>query len=106
DLYQQLLTLGGNSELRREAKLWRRFEADAWRRVDCVVTMSEADRRMVAGARAVTLPNGVDLDRFRPAERQPEPRRLLFIGSFAHRLNVLAVEFFLNQVWPLLRASS
>jgi glycosyltransferase involved in cell wall biosynthesis len=48
----------------------------------------------------------VDLDRFRPAARDPEPRHLLFIGSFAHRPNVLAVEFFLNQVWPLLRASS
>jgi GT2 family glycosyltransferase/glycosyltransferase involved in cell wall biosynthesis len=105
-LYEQLLSLGGNSELRCEVALWRRFETDAWRRVDCVVTMSEKDRRMVTGARAVTVPNGVDLDRFRPAARDPEPRRLLFIGSFAHRPNVLAVEFFLNQVWPLLQASS
>jgi glycosyltransferase involved in cell wall biosynthesis len=44
----------------------------------------------------------VDLDRFRPAEGDPEPRRLLFIGSFAHLPNLLAVEFFLNQVWRLL----
>jgi glycosyltransferase involved in cell wall biosynthesis len=27
---------------------------------------------------------------------------LLFIGSFAHLPNLLAVEFFLNRVWPLL----
>ena len=105
-LYEQLLSLGGNSELRDEAKLWRRFETGAWQRVDCVVTMSEKDRRMVTGSRAVIVPNGVDLDRFRPAARDPEPRHLLFIGSFAHRPNVLAVEFFLNQVWPLLRACS
>ena len=27
---------------------------------------------------------------------------MLFIGSFAHLPNLLAAEFFLNQVWPLL----
>ena len=50
----------------------------------------------------MVLPNGVDLERFRPSGREPEPRRLLFIGSFAHLPNLLAVEFFLNRVWPLL----
>ena len=44
----------------------------------------------------------VDLGRFQPASSEPEPRRLLFIGSFAHRPNVLAVEFFLKEVWPRL----
>jgi glycosyltransferase involved in cell wall biosynthesis len=76
--------------------------------VDRVVTMSEQDRRMVTTARAVTLANGVDLDRFRPAADSAaavpaaDPRRILFIGSFAHRPNVMAVEFFVNDVWPLL----
>ncbi|MEP6961595.1 MAG: glycosyltransferase, partial [Acidobacteriota bacterium] len=32
----------------------------------------------------------------------PAPRRLLFIGSFAHKPNVLALEFFLREVFPLL----
>ncbi|MGH9665632.1 MAG: glycosyltransferase, partial [Bryobacteraceae bacterium] len=45
----------------------------------------------------------VDLERFRPAERDPEPARLLFIGSFAHFPNLLAMEFFLQQVWPKLQ---
>jgi GT2 family glycosyltransferase/glycosyltransferase involved in cell wall biosynthesis len=106
DLYQQLLGLDDRWELRRELDLWREFETAAWRTVDRVVTMSEQDRRMVTGAAAVTLANGVDLDRFRPdAAGQaswPVPRRILFIGSFAHRPNVMAVEFFLNEVWPLL----
>jgi glycosyltransferase involved in cell wall biosynthesis len=69
--------------------------------VDRVVTMSEKDRTLV-GEGAVTLPNGVDLDRFRPAAGDSEARRLLFIGSFAHLPNLLAVEFFLSEVWPLL----
>jgi glycosyltransferase involved in cell wall biosynthesis len=58
----------------------------------------------VQGARAVCLPNGVDLQRFRPSSKEPEPRRLLFIGSFAHLPNVLAVDFFLREVWPALEA--
>jgi glycosyltransferase involved in cell wall biosynthesis len=56
---------------------------------------------LVAGS--VAIPNGVDLERFQPSRDAPEPRRLLFIGSFAHRPNVLAVEFFLREVWPRLR---
>lgn len=101
DLYQQMLRLEDGWELGRQLELWRKFERDAWRMVDRVVTMSEKDRALVDGD-AVTLPNGVDLDRFRPPADEPEARRLLFIGSFAHLPNLMAVEFFLNQVWPLL----
>jgi len=102
-----MLRLEDRWELRRQLELWRKFEPDAWRMVDRVVTMSEKDRALVGtGARiavaAVTLPNGVDLNRFHRAPGDPEPRRLLFIGSFAHLPNLMAVEFFLNQVWPLL----
>jgi glycosyltransferase involved in cell wall biosynthesis len=57
----------------------------------------------VTEARAVALPNGVDLDRFRVAPQAPEPRRLLFVGSFSHLPNLMAVAFFLDQVWPRLR---
>ena len=101
DLYQQMLCLENTWELRRQRALWEKFERAGWRTVDCVVTMSEKDR-LLAGPRAMTIPNGVDLDRFRPASREPEPRRLLFIGSFAHLPNLMAVEFFLDRVWPRL----
>ena len=105
DLYTQLLATGENWELRRQLDLWRRFETGAWREVNCVVTMSEKDRALVSragtsGARAAVIPNGVDLERFRPGCCEPDPRRLLFIGSFAHLPNVMAADFFLKQVWP------
>jgi glycosyltransferase involved in cell wall biosynthesis len=103
DLYQQLLGIEESGALRREVALWRDFETAAWRQVDRVVTMSEKDRRAVTGATAVALPNGVDLERFRPADSPPDARRLLFIGSFAHRPNVMAVEFFVKEVWPRLK---
>jgi glycosyltransferase involved in cell wall biosynthesis len=100
DLYTQMLEQQDDWETRRQHERWVKFETEAWRRVDRVVVMSDQDRRLIPGA--VTIANGVDLDRFQPASSEPEPRRLLFIGSFAHRPNVLAVEFFLKEVWPRL----
>jgi glycosyltransferase involved in cell wall biosynthesis/GT2 family glycosyltransferase len=109
DLYRQLLEQGDDWELRRQLRRWIPFEIAAWRRVDRLVTMSERDRQLAASlgappARIECLPNGVDLDRFRPTDRPAEPRRLLFIGSFAHLPNVLAADFFLRMVWPKLES--
>jgi len=102
DLYSQLLALEEDWDMRRQWKRWRQFETAAWKQMTRVVTMSRKDCAAVSGVPAIVLPNGVDLERFRPRGREPEPRRLLFIGSFAHLPNLLAVEFFLDQVWPLL----
>lgn len=106
ELYEQLLRVSDDFDVRREARKWRRFEKQAWRSVDCVVVMSERDRALVRGAPCRIVPNGVDLERFRPSEVPPEPGRLLFIGSFAHLPNLLAVEFFLKEVWPRLASCS
>jgi len=103
DLYQQLRQTSDDWDLRHQLKLWRRFETAAWRKMACVVTMSEKDCALVTGTRAAVLPNGVDLGRFRVAPRAPEPRRLLFVGSFSHLPNLMAVAFFLDHVWPRLR---
>ncbi len=105
DLYQQLLAQSEDWETRRQWERWVRFETAAWRNVDCVVTMSEKDQSAVRGAKRCTaLPNGVDLQRFQHSAEEPEPLRLLFIGSFGHLPNVLALDYFLRKVWPLLQA--
>jgi glycosyltransferase involved in cell wall biosynthesis len=44
----------------------------------------------------------VDLERFQTTGRQPDPRRLLFIGAFQHLPNMMALDWFLRQAWPLL----
>jgi glycosyltransferase involved in cell wall biosynthesis len=67
--------------------------------------MSEKDRALIQGAReVVTLANGVDLQRFHPGSAPPDPARLLFIGSFAHLPNLLALDYFLREVWPKLQS--
>lgn len=110
DLQEQLLATGSESglarhELEGQLEKWRAFETDAWRRVDAVVTMSAKDAGVVKNAnRVATLANGVDTRRFSPGENEPERKRLLFIGSFAHLPNVLALDYFLREVFPLLPA--
>jgi GT2 family glycosyltransferase/glycosyltransferase involved in cell wall biosynthesis len=108
DLQQQLLEdphLGDAArlELQDQAAKWTAFETASWNDVDCVVTMSARDTAAVTGAAMVEcLPNGVDCERFAPDDAEPEPQRLLLIGSFAHVPNLLALEFFLKEVWPRL----
>jgi glycosyltransferase involved in cell wall biosynthesis len=102
DLYRQMAAKDPDWDLRRQLKRWERFETAAWREVSRVVAMSPKDRDMMPGVRSVVLPNGVDLDRFTVSPQAPEPRRILFIGSFSHLPNMMALGFFLEQVWPSL----
>jgi GT2 family glycosyltransferase/glycosyltransferase involved in cell wall biosynthesis len=108
DLKYQLLRTTAETgaallEIGRQAEKWRAFETAAWRSVDSVVVMSDQDAATAKSARSVAvIPNGVDCERFFPLAADPEPKRLLFIGSFAHLPNLLALDYFLRQVWPLL----
>ena len=100
DLYQQLLHQNEDWESRLQWNMWVNFETTAWQEMDAIVVMSEKDLTTVGSPKAVAIRNGVDLDRFRPSVEEPNPASLLFIGSFGHLPNVMAVEFFLREVWP------
>jgi ribosomal protein S18 acetylase RimI-like enzyme/glycosyltransferase involved in cell wall biosynthesis len=84
---------------------WRRFETKWLKRYKQVVVMSEQDRATLDRPNVAVIPNGVDLTRFTPQIERPG-RRLLFIGSFRHFPNVIAYRFFIDQVWPILRAQA
>lgn len=83
---------------------WRRFERRAVERFRRVVVMSEKDAGMLPGAPVTAIPNGVDLERFRPRTEAPGAR-LLFVGSFRHFPNIVAYRFFMEQVWPAVKAA-
>ncbi len=109
DLYRQVR----DNSLTRTARLsrqwdywrWRRFETKWLRRYQEVVVMSEQDRATLGRSNVAVIPNGVDLSRFTPEIERPG-RRLLFIGSFRHFPNIVAFRFFLEHVWPILRAEA
>jgi glycosyltransferase involved in cell wall biosynthesis len=103
DLAAQRLAEEDSWYARQQWKRWNRFERDAWRQVDRVVVMSERDR-LLATPEAVVLPNGVDLGRYRPSGQEEESGRLLFIGSFRHWPNLVGIDAFVQNVWPLVRS--
>lgn len=82
---------------------WQRFEQAAVARFRRVSVMSRKDSGLLPGASTMIIPNGVDLHRFQP-QAETDGERLLFVGSFAHFPNVMALRWFLECVWPLLTA--
>lgn len=76
---------------------WEHFERKQVKRFPEVVVMSEKDRALLGTG--VVIPNGVDLDRYRPVPEK-KGRNILFVGSFRHFPNVLAIQWFLENVWP------
>jgi sugar transferase (PEP-CTERM/EpsH1 system associated) len=90
---------------RREARVLRRFEAEATRaaRATLVVSGREADavRSLDAAFAPVVLPNGVDVEAFRnpgPPATRPE---VVFTGVFSYRPNESGALWLIDQVWPL-----
>lgn len=102
DLYTQIHKREQSVRAQWDMTRWKRYETKAAARFPAVVVMSEKDAKLLGAPNTHVIPNGVDLERFRP-EPESNGRRLLFIGSFAHFPNVVALRWFLDEVWPLLR---
>lgn len=91
-----------------QAAKMRRFEREALARFTRVVAVSERDAKMfekndgLKTARAI--PTGVDLDFFSwqaPADGRPT---VVFTGSMDWEANVDGIRFYIDEVWPLVRA--
>lgn len=103
DLFAQMMKLAPGLSARWDLYRWRRFEQKALRQYRRVVVMSEKDAALLDRPTNIrVIPNGVDLERFRPEPERPG-QRLLFIGSFRHFPNVEAWRFFYEEIWPRLR---
>jgi len=89
----------------------RRYEAMVLRKADRVIAVSQADRealrRLAPEVPIAVIPNGVDLDYYRPQAVRPlplGPHSLVFTGKMDFRPNVDAVLWFWREVLPLIRA--
>ena len=85
-----------------------RFESHVLRRADAVLAVSDVDARaldqLVPGLRSLVIPNGVDVDRYRPNLGDSLPLQhpaLVFTGKMDFRPNVDAMLWFYDSVWPL-----
>jgi polysaccharide biosynthesis protein PslH len=88
---------------------WRKLkreEVRAWKRFDACTVTSQRDEAIVRAEAdhlpTAVVPNGVDIDLFKPRAVPVEPMTLLFFGAINYYPNTDAALFFARQVLPLL----
>ena len=94
--------------MRHQANLVEKIERRLSPRFDINVMTSERDaehlRALARGARTSVVPNGVDIDYFRPTSPLGiVPGRVSFLGPTYMFPNRDAVDFFLADVWPIIK---
>lgn len=104
---QRLAELTGDAGARRAAARTRRQELALAARADTTLVVSSAERdllrRLLPAADVQVLSN---LHRLPPPGPGPHARRdLLFVGGFGHPPNVDAVRWFVEAVFPRVRAA-
>ncbi len=79
-------------------------EVRAWTRCDGSIFTSQADlavmRSVLPQKAACVVPNGVDVDYFRPVREAPETSTVVFTGAINYRPNTDAVAYFVREVMP------
>ncbi len=93
-----------------EARKLARLEARACPAAAANLVVSSLDgdrlRAAVGDVALAVVPNGVDLDFFRPpASAAPPARRLIFAGGMSWYPNREAVRFLVAEIWPALAAA-
>ena len=94
---------------------WAQCRAIKWhesrvgRRARVTFAVSSVDRdvllRMNRTGRFVVVPNGVDLEYFRPRPRESfnQPPRVFFVGTMSYKPNHVAAKVLSREVFPLIR---
>ncbi len=83
----------------------RRFEGGLTKRFRQVAVTSEADRGALIelgcdAERIMVVPNGVDLDYFKPQNTARNPLRLAFTGKMSYHANIAAAEDLAEKIMP------
>ena len=90
---------------RSQERRFEQFEQRAWQEVAAVVATSEREaeimRRHAPDTSVTAVPNGVDVDYFRPDSAPVEPGTLVFNGVLDYRPNSDGVNFLVDEVLPL-----
>lgn len=88
--------------LKREAKQLAHFEARMFTKFDTHTIISEQDRALLQFEKKTEvhiLPNGINLDFFKPLER-PKKYDISFIGNMGYKPNVEAALYLVKKIMP------
>jgi len=95
--------------LKIESAKMRRWEAEACRRANLTLAVSEIDRglfeQIAPQARTAAVPTGVDTAYFTPDGAPTADHSLVFTGSLDWYPNEDAIVYFLNEILPAIRAA-
>ena len=86
-----------------------RYERGLYRQFTACTMVSERDRQAMVEAmpsysgRVAVIPNGVDLEHYRPGLAAPSPDTLIFTGALTYSANSEAMRFFIGEILPLIR---
>ncbi|MCC7087147.1 MAG: TIGR03087 family PEP-CTERM/XrtA system glycosyltransferase [Pirellulales bacterium] len=95
---------------RLEGRRVRRLEQQLAARSNAVFVVSENEanvlRSFCPNRDIHSIPNGVDLDYFKPSQYKQEPTdpECVFVGALDYRANIDGVTWFCRDVWPQVRA--
>lgn len=93
--------------IRIQWKKMEKYEAKAVHLYDKVMCVSDEDRQCIAEEfdclHAIVVPNGVDERYFAPASADEAENSMVFTGSMDWRPNQDAVNYFVNDIFPLIR---
>lgn len=83
----------------------KRFELQAFKAVDAIVTITEIDRhntqKLVPGKPLFTCLTGVDMNRYHECGAATYPGTAFHFASMDWLPNIEAVDWLMNEVWPL-----
>jgi polysaccharide biosynthesis protein PslH len=84
-----------------------RYEREVCRAVKSIIAVSDIDasamREKYGVSRIAAVPTGVDIDYFAPEGRPAPATDLVFVGSMDWMPNIDGVQWFVNEILPLIR---
>jgi glycosyltransferase involved in cell wall biosynthesis len=106
--YEHERNLIKNMFLKAQARKFRRFEKQAFRRATRVIAVSEDDAKIIRDEfeqpQVDVVDNGIDRTYFEQVIGKRDPSRILFLGALDWRPNLDAVRVLLDKILPEVRA--
>lgn len=106
-LYLQSAAAQGQISARLRLPIVRRFESFMFRLYDRAVVIAEADRAKLLALQPTlsveVIPNGIELERFRPTNTERDEYTLLFVGNYEYPPNQDVAQILIDRALPQIR---